>query len=48
MAFPVGTVVSGPMGWTTHAVIPGSSLTKLDHLDGLPLSTGLNAAGMPG
>ena len=47
-AFPVGCLVRGSMGCTTHAVMPGSSLVKLDYLDSLPLSTGLNAAGLPG
>ena len=36
------------MGWTTHAVMPGSKLTNMDYLDGLPLSVGLYTAGMPG
>ena len=45
---PVGTKVVGPLYCTSHAVVPGKTLTKLDFLDDLPISVGVGAAGMPG
>ena len=46
--FPVGAKVVGPLTCKSHAVIAGEMLTKLDFLDGLPISVGVGAAGMPG
>ena len=46
--FPVGTIVRGPMGCKTHAVMKTSDLIKMDFLQGLPVSLGVGAAGMPG
>jgi hypothetical protein len=45
---PTGTNVVGPLGCKTNAVMSGKRLTKLDFLDGLPISVGIGAAGMPG
>ena len=45
---PIGSKVVGPLNCTSHAVIPGKMLTKMDFLDDLPISVGLGAAGMPG
>ncbi|XP_046853655.1 prostaglandin reductase 1-like [Xenia sp. Carnegie-2017] len=47
-SFSNGTLVCGPFGWTTHAVIQGKNLTKMDYLQDLSASAGLGAAGMPG
>ena len=45
---PIGSKVVGPLNCTSHAVIPGKMLTKMDFLDDLPISVGVGAAGMPG
>lgn len=47
-SFSNGTLVCGPFGWTTYAVIQGKNLTKMDYLQDLSASAGLGAAGMPG
>lgn len=46
-AFAPGDVVSGTTGATTHAVLRGDELTRLD-LDVAPVETWIGALGMPG
>lgn len=46
-AFAPGDAVTGILGVTDHAVVPGSQLTAID-LDVAPATTWLGALGMPG
>ncbi|XP_057576081.1 prostaglandin reductase 1 [Hippopotamus amphibius kiboko] len=49
-AFPMGTIVVAPLGWTTHSISDGENLEKLlaEWPDTLPLSLALGTIGMPG
>lgn len=49
-AFPTGTVVVAPSGWTTHSISDGKQLEKLpaEWPDTLPLSLALGTLGMTG
>ncbi|XP_016069199.1 PREDICTED: prostaglandin reductase 1 isoform X1 [Miniopterus natalensis] len=49
-AFPTGTVVVAPSGWTTHSISDGKQLEKLpaEWPDTLPLSLAVGTLGMTG
>ncbi|XP_060264901.1 prostaglandin reductase 1 isoform X4 [Ovis aries] len=49
-AFPPGTIVVAPSGWTTHSISNGEKLEKVlaEWPDTLPLSLALGTVGMPG
>uniref|UniRef100_A0A4W2HK84 15-oxoprostaglandin 13-reductase n=1 Tax=Bos indicus x Bos taurus TaxID=30522 RepID=A0A4W2HK84_BOBOX len=49
-AFPTGTIVLAPSGWTTHSISNGEKLEKVlaEWPDTLPLSLALGTVGMPG
>ncbi|XP_036891728.1 prostaglandin reductase 1 [Sturnira hondurensis] len=49
-AFPTGTIVSAPSGWTTHSISDGKQLETLpeEWPDTLPLSLRLGTVGMTG
>lgn len=49
-AFPMGTIVVAPSGWTTHSISDGEKLEKVlaEWPDTLPLSLALGTVGMPG
>uniref|UniRef100_K9IZX3 Prostaglandin reductase 1 n=1 Tax=Desmodus rotundus TaxID=9430 RepID=K9IZX3_DESRO len=49
-AFPTGTIVSAPSGWTTYSISDGKQLETLpeEWPDTLPLSLRLGTVGMPG
>lgn len=49
-AFPTGTIVLAPSGWTTHSISDGEKLEKVlaEWPDTLPLSLALGTVGMPG
>uniref|UniRef100_A0A8C0CJ55 15-oxoprostaglandin 13-reductase n=1 Tax=Balaenoptera musculus TaxID=9771 RepID=A0A8C0CJ55_BALMU len=48
-AFPIGTTVVAPSGWTAHSISDGKNLEKLlaEWPDTLPLSLALGMVGMP-
>lgn len=46
-AFPVGQIVAGAFGWSSHAISDGSGVMKVDP-DVAPISTALGVLGMPG
>ncbi|XP_024613012.1 prostaglandin reductase 1 isoform X3 [Neophocaena asiaeorientalis asiaeorientalis] len=48
-AFPIGTTVVAPSGWTAHSISDGKDLEKLlaEWPDTLPLSLALGMVGMP-
>ncbi len=45
--FPVGTIVTGQFGWTTHAISDGVGVRPVDPALA-PISTALGVLGMPG
>ena len=49
-AFPTGTIVLAPSGWTTHSISDGKQLEMLpeERPDTLPLSLRLGTVDMPG
>ena len=49
-AFPTGTIVVAPSGWTMHSISNGEKLEKVlaEWPDTLPLSLALGTVGMPG
>ena len=46
-AFPVGCIVTGAVGWASHAVMNGTGLRRVDP-ELAPISTALGILGMPG
>jgi NADPH-dependent curcumin reductase CurA len=45
--FPKGCIVTGPFGWTSHAISDGGGVRIIDP-DVAPISTALGVLGMPG
>ena len=45
--FPVGTIVTGQFGWTSHAISNGEGVRRVDPAVA-PISTALGVLGMPG
>lgn len=45
--FPVGAIVTGQFGWTTHALTDGEGVRRVNP-DLAPISTALGVLGMPG